>query len=71
MIATSDFTAPALEEASNYWRIDLVNFQGIVEALKKARLLVREPATFKADLDQPIHGVQTKMYRFAVSVSRA
>lgn len=50
IVTTSNFTKPAREEAKTFfWEINLVDFQGIVEALRKAELLLRRPITFSTD----------------------
>lgn len=54
IVTTSDFTKPAREEAKTfYWKINLMNFQGIVEALRRAELLVGRPAIFSTDPPTP------------------
>ena len=50
IVTTSDFTKPAKEEAETFfWKISLIDFEGIVEALRKAEFLVRRPVTFPTD----------------------
>lgn len=50
IVTTSDFTKPAKKEAELYfWKVDLINFQSLVEMLRKAELLVRSPLTLYND----------------------
>lgn len=72
IVTTSDFTKPAREEAERFfWKINLMNYQGIVEALRKAELLVGRPATFSTDPPNPFEIEKVVEFRAAIGVSRA
>jgi cold shock protein len=71
LVTTSDFTEPASREASYYWRIDLVNYLGIVEHLKRAKLLVQAPTQFPSESSTSVNVKPKKLFRFAADVSRA
>lgn len=71
LVTTSEFTKPAMEEASYYWQIDLVNFQGIVEKLRRAKLLMPSPAVFSTDRTSQVASNDLRMFRCAVKISRA
>ena len=69
IVTTSDFTKPAKEEAALFfWKIGLMNFQSIVEMLKKAELLVSPPITFSPDRTNPPES--EAVFLNAINVSR-
>jgi restriction endonuclease Mrr len=70
IVTTSDFTKPAKKEAAaHFWKLNLMNFQGIVEALQRAELVVRPPVTFSPDrAARPSDTLE--MYLVAVNVQR-
>ncbi len=71
IITTSDFTKPAREEAENFfWRISLMNYQGIVEALRKAELLVGRPVTFSTAVPNPVEIGKVVEFCAAIRVYR-
>lgn len=71
IVTTSDFTKPAREEAESFfWKVSLMNYQGIVEALRKAELIVGRPATFSTDPPSPVEIEKVVEFRAAVGVSR-
>ncbi len=69
-VTTSDFTKPAKEEAASFfWRLNLVNFQGIVEMLRRAELLVERPTRFSIDHTNLAQGID--LYMNAINVQRS
>lgn len=49
-VTTSDFTKPAKNEAAAFlWKLSLMNFESIVDMLRRANLLVRPPITFSPE----------------------
>lgn len=71
IVTTSDFTKPAREEAESFfWKVSLMNYQGIVEALRKAELIVGRPATFSTDPPNPVEIEKVVEFRAAIGVSR-
>jgi CspA family cold shock protein len=72
IVTTSDFTKPAKKEAALFfWRLSLMNFQDIVEMLRKAELLVRPPTTFSTQHTHTKPAKVTEMYLSAIKVKRA
>ncbi|HEV7570417.1 MAG TPA: restriction endonuclease [Thermoanaerobaculia bacterium] len=49
-VTTSDFTKPARIEATFFWKITLMNFESIVEMLRRAELLVSPAITFSPEV---------------------
>lgn len=75
IVTSSDFTRPAREEADAFfWKINLMNYQGLVEALERVALLVRRPATFSTNSTIPTIPLEIEeedMSRAAIDIHRA
>jgi len=66
LITTSEFTGPAVKEASDYWRISLIDFQGVLEKLRRAEILIKTPPSFRR-----VAPLKNRILRVAVNVRRA
>lgn len=69
LITTSEFTGPAIREAVHYWRVDLIAFQGVIDKLRRAELLIDARANFTSRPTRPVAPI--RMMRRAANVRRA
>jgi CspA family cold shock protein len=81
IVTTSDFTKPAKKEAAEFfWKVSLLNFQSIIEMLKKAELILKPAITFSGVTKSQTEGagqrevrpyLQDVLVRSGVQIARA
>lgn len=72
IVTISDFTKPAKEEAETFfWKVSLMNYLGIVKALREAELIVGRPATFSTSPPNPVEIEKVVEFLAAIGVSKA